>query len=60
MNFTDIMYTDHFSDSGVVMSLDVGNPLKNEDMDWLKGLLDTVLHGIGETQYYVMPYTRCH
>lgn len=51
------MYTDHFTDSSVVMLLDVTiDPLKEEDMAWLKGLLDTVLPEIGETQYFLTPF----
>ena len=56
--FIDIMYTDHFSDSSVIMLLDVDiDPLKEKDMAWLKELLDTVLPEIGETQYFLTPFT---
>jgi hypothetical protein len=55
--FTDIMYTDHFSDSSVIILLDVNiDPLKKEDMAWLKELLDTVLPSIGEKQYFLTPF----
>lgn len=56
--FIDVMYTDHFSGSSVIMLLDVNiDPLKQEDMVWLKGLLDTVLPEIGETQYFLTPFS---
>jgi hypothetical protein len=56
--FIDIMYTDHFSDSSVIMLLDMNiDPLKDEDMEWLKELLDTVLPEIGERQYFLTPFT---
>src|SRR5689334_11880315 len=56
--FIDVMYTDHFTDSSVVMLLDVNiDPLKEQDMTWLKELMDTVLPEIGETRYFLTPFT---
>lgn len=55
--FIDIMYRDHFSDSGVVMLLDVDiDPYKEDDMSWLKSLLDQVLSEIGETKFFLIPF----
>jgi hypothetical protein len=56
--FIDIMYTDHFSNSSLIMLLDVGiDPKSPEDLIWLKQLLDTVLPEIGEIDYFLTPYT---
>ena len=55
--FIDIMYPDHFSDRSVIMLLDVNiDPYKEEDMIWLKSLLEDVLFEIGETKYFLTPY----
>lgn len=57
--FIDIMYRDHFSTSSVVMLLDVGiDPYKEEDMLWLRGFLKDVLSEIGETNYFLTPFTN--
>jgi len=57
--FIDIMYPDHFSEGGIVMLLDVNiDPLRNEDIIWIKELLDTVLQEIGETNYYLTPFNH--
>jgi len=57
--FIDIMYADHIHDSAVVMLLDVNiDPFKEEDRMWLKELLDTVLPQLGETHYFLTPFTR--
>ena len=51
------MYPDHFSNGSLIMLLDVGlNPNREEDLVWLKQLLDIVLPEIGETNYYLIPY----
>jgi len=56
--FVDIMYPDHFSDSSLIMLLDVNIDANGEkDAAWLKQLLDVVLPGIGETDYFLTPYT---
>jgi hypothetical protein len=56
--FIDIMYTDHYSDASIIMSLDVNiDPHKTEDAIWLKELLDCVLPKIGETEYFITPFT---
>ena len=56
--FIDIMYPDHFSNSSLIMLLDVGiNPNREEDIAWLQQLLNTVLPEIGETDYFLIPYT---
>lgn len=56
--FIDIMYPDHFSNGSLIMLVDVGiDPNKNEDIVWLKELLDIVLPEIGETDYFLTPYT---
>jgi hypothetical protein len=55
--FIDIMYPDHFSNSSLIMLLDVGiDANRTEDIVWLKQLLDTVLPEIGETDYFLTPY----
>lgn len=55
--FIDIMYTDHFSETSLIMLLDVNiDPYKEEDIIWLKNLLDTVLPEVGETQYLLVPF----
>lgn len=55
--FIDIMYPDHFSKSSLIMLLDVGiDGNKEDDITWLKELLDTVLPEIGETDYFLKPY----
>jgi hypothetical protein len=55
--FIDIMYPDRVSDGGVIMLLDVNiDPNKEEDLNWLKGLLDTILPEIGETKYFLLPF----
>lgn len=56
--FIDIMYPDHFSKSSLIMLLDVGiDGNKDDDIVWLKELLDTVLPKIGETDYFLTPFT---
>jgi len=56
--FIDIMYPDHFSNSSLIMLLDVGVDANREEyIVWLKQLLDTVLSEIGETDYFLTPYT---
>jgi hypothetical protein len=56
--FIDIMYPDHFSNNSLIMLLDVGiDPDSEEDIVWLKQLLDNVLPEIGETDYFLLPYT---
>jgi hypothetical protein len=56
--FIDIMYPDHFCNNSLIMLLDVGIDANNqEDIIWLKQLLDTVLPGIDETDYFLTPYT---
>ena len=55
--FIDVMYPYHFSNSSLIMLLDIGiNPNRQEDMAWLKQLLDKVLPDIGETDYFLTPY----
>ena len=55
--FIDIMYPDHFSNRSLIMLLDRGiDPNKQENMVWLKQLLDKVLPEIGETDYFLTPY----
>jgi hypothetical protein len=53
--FVDIMYTDHFSESSLIMLLDVNIDPK-KDIVWLKNLLDSILPNIGETHYYLIPF----
>lgn len=56
--FIDIMYPDHFSNSSLIMLFDVGiDANREEDIAWLKGFLDTILFEIGETDYFLTPYT---
>jgi len=56
--FIDIMYPDHFSNNSLIMLLDVGlDANREDDIVWLKQLLDTVLPEIGETDYFLTPYT---
>jgi hypothetical protein len=55
--FIDIMYPDHFSNGSLIMLLDAGiDANREEDILWLKQLLDTVLSKIGETDYVLTPY----
>lgn len=56
--FIDIMYADYCVENGLVMWLDVGfNPCDEEDLLFLKHLLDGILPKFGETMYDVIPYT---
>lgn len=56
--FIDIMYADHYSESSVIMLLDVNiDPYKEEDAVWLKALLDNILPEIEETEYFLTPFT---
>ena len=55
--FIDIMYPASWSSDGVIMLLDVGiDPNIDNELVWLKGLLDTVLTEIGETRYFLTPF----
>lgn len=55
--FIDIMYADHISETGLIMLLDVNiDPEKEKDIVWLKNLLDDILPGIGETEYFLTPF----
>lgn len=56
--FIDIMYPNHFSGNSLVMLLDEGiNPNNDEDIVWLKKLLDPVLIEAGEIDYFLIPYS---
>lgn len=55
--FIDIMYADHIAEDGVVMLLDVNiDPEKENDLTWLKTLLDEVLPEIGEKEFFLVPF----
>lgn len=55
--FIDIMYPDHFAKNSLIMLLDVGiDANKEDDVLWLKRLLDTVLPEVNETDYFLTPY----
>ncbi len=57
--FIDIMYRDHFSANSVIMLLDIGiDPYKEEDILWLRALLEDVLSESGETNVFLAPFTR--
>lgn len=57
--FIDIMYPDSVSDTGVILLLDINiDPNKEEDLNWLKELLDTILPSIGETKYFLTPFIQ--
>lgn len=55
---SDFPDPDHFSNNSLIMLLDVGlDANREDDIVWLKQLLDTVLPEIGETDYFLTPYT---
>ena len=57
--FIDVMYPYSVSERSIIMLLDVNiNPNKEEDIVWLKKLLDKVLLEIGETEYFVTPFNQ--
>jgi hypothetical protein len=55
--FIDIMYQHHFTETSVIMLLDVNiDPSKEKDILWLKQLLDSCLLEIGETDFFLTAF----
>jgi hypothetical protein len=50
------MYPDHFSESSVIMLLDVNIDPYKGNIAWLKTLLDDILPETGETKCFLTPF----